>query len=84
MTEMCFSPLCARGQSDFQMGVCLVCLNCKVKLSLKRKIPCMFLELFGLFATIEINDFVPLGFGNWKIGTHVPSHSLVAGSEEGE
>lgn len=44
----------------------------------------MFLELLGLFAIIEINDFVPFGFGNWKMGTRVPSHSLVAGSEEGE
>lgn len=61
-----------------------MCLNRNVKLLLKRKISCMFLELFCLFATVEINDFVPFGFGNWKIGTHVPSHSLVAGSEERE
>lgn len=45
----------------------------------------MFLELFSLFATIEINDFVSFGFEIWKIGTHAPSHSLVTGSgEEGE
>lgn len=61
-----------------------MCLNCKVKLSLKRKIPCMVLELFGLFATAEINDFLPFGFGNWKMGIHILRHSLVAGSEEGE
>jgi len=66
------------------MATCLVRLNCKVKLSLKRKILCMFLELFGLFAAVEINYFIPFGFGSCKIGTHVPSHSLVASSEEGK
>lgn len=63
------------------MAVCLVCLNCKVKLSVKRKIPCVFFKLF--FATVGRKNFVHLGFGNWKMGTDIPSHSPVAGSEEG-
>lgn len=29
-------------------------------------------------------NFVHLGFGNWKMGTDIPSHSPVAGSEEGD
>lgn len=66
------------------MCMCFVYLNCKIELSLKLKISCMFLELLGLFAIIDINDFVPFGFGNWKMDIHVPSHSPVEGSEEGE
>lgn len=57
-------------------------LNCEVKLSVKRKILCMFLQLF--FATAGREDFVHLGFGNWKIGANIPSHSPVADNEEGD
>lgn len=67
------------------MNVCPVCLKRKVKLPLKRKVPCMFLEVFVLFfATVTINNFVPFGFGNLKMGTHGSSHSPVTGWEGGK
>lgn len=43
----------------------------------------MFLEMFVLFATVEINYFVPFGFGNLKMGTDGSSYSLVTGCEVG-
>lgn len=70
-------------QNGFQEDVCCVCLKRKVKLPLKKKLPCMFLAVF-FFATVEINYFVPFGFGNLKTGTHGSSHSPVTGGEGGE
>lgn len=44
---------------------------------------CFWKYLF-FFATVEINDFIPFGFGNLKMGSQGSSHSLVTDWEGGK
>lgn len=44
----------------------------------------VYVLVIDLLATTGRNDFIHLGFGNWKICTDFQSHSPFAGSEQGK